>query len=421
MTKQVKRAQVVLGLVWESVQFAIYSLKVNKLRTLLSLLGITIGVFSITLVLSLVGGLKNNIKEGLDALGGNTITIQREPWEVEEGQEWNWWDYIKRPPIEESDYRFVKDYSQRGEAVTFFTTFSGEFKYYRESLSGNVICITPDFDKIFNISTSEGRWFSPEELDRSRNVVYLGGVVAEKLFNGENPLGKEIRVDGSLSKVIGVAQTQGESLTNIFDFDNSILLPLGYGEMISGGGAGGAIAIIPKEDISQEDLISESRFLMRSHRRISPGEGDNFSINTMSYLSSTVDDLFSKINLIGWIIGGFALLVGGFGIANIVFVSVKERVPQIGIQKALGGERYIILVQFLSESALLSLVGGALGILIVLIISLILGNNSQVSLDMSLWVVLEGILIAMVVGLLSGLVPANIAANMDPVKAINSK
>ncbi len=418
MMKVVKRAQVVLGLVWESVQFAMSSLRTNKFRTLLCLLGISIGIFSIVLVLSVVGGLKSNIREGLSSLGGNTITVQREPWEMQEGDDW--WELVKRPPVEVEDYEFVRRYSSYCEAVTFFSMFTSDASYLRNTFrDANIVCVASDFEKIFTFGIEQGRWFSHDESQGRQRLCFLGAEVAQGLFGAGNCVGKRLKLGGFDGYVIGVAQRQGESMASIFDIDNSIFIPLGFGEIVGGIGGGGAIAIAPGEGIGADAVTDQVRSLVRSRRGLAPDEEDNFSINRMSYLSGAVDDLFRTINLVGWIIGGFALLIGAFGIANILFVSVRERMPQIGIQKALGAPNYLILVQFLAESAALSLVGGSLGILIVVIISLFLEGNSPIPFELTVVSVIEGVVIALVVGVLSGLVPAYSAAKMDPVKAIN--
>ncbi len=418
MMKNVNRARVVLGLVWESVQFAISSLRSNKLRTLLSLLGVTIGIFTIVLVLAVIGGLKGNIRGGLDSLGSNTITVQRDSWEME--GEWNWWEFAKRPPVEIDDYTYVKRYSENFGAITFFSISNGDFSYLREKFTdGNIVSVTTDFEKIFTVGVDQGRWFLPNEQEGRGNLCFLGAGVASALFRGESGVGKRIKVGSFNGEVIGVATPQGESIATIFDIDNSIFVPIGFGETICGAGGGGAIAIAPKKGTGQQETIDEIRYLVRRKRGLPPSEGDNFAINRMSYLSGAVDEVFRTINLVGWLIGGFALLIGAFGIANILFVSVKERTPQIGIQKALGAGNYMILAQFLSEAAVLSLVGGALGILIVVIISLILGNDSPIPFDLTLLNMVEGLLVALVVGILSGVIPAWSAARMDPVKAMN--
>ena len=420
MMKSVKRAHVVLDLVWESVQFAMFSLRCNKFRTLLSLLGISIGVFSIVLVLAVTSGLKGNIRKGLDSLGGNTITIQREPWDLEDGDSYAWWELLKRPPVVVADYEFMKDNSECCGAITYFTTFTADVNYLRSTFSdGNIVPVAPDFDKIFAIGVDQGRWFLPEEADSRQGLCFLGADIAQSLFKGSSPVGNRVKVGRFELYVIGVALPQGESIATVFDIDHSVFVPLDFGVMAAGSGNGGAIAIAPKEGLETEEVIGELRFMMRSCRGLEPSEEDDFSINRMSYLAGAVDDVFQTINLVGWIIGGFALLIGAFGIANIMFVSVRERMSQIGIQKALGAPEYIIMTQFLSEAGALSIIGGGLGILIVVIISLILGSDSQVPFELTIYNVAGGMGIAFVTGILSGVMPAWSAAKMDPVKAMN--
>jgi putative ABC transport system permease protein len=420
MKTNVKRAHVVLRLVWESVQFAVSSLKGDKFRTLLSLLGVTVGIFLIVLVLSVISGLKKNIEDGMDSLRSNTITVQREPWDIPQGEEWNWWKYAKRPPVDISDYEYILQNSTLCGNLAFFTTAKADMNYFREGFSGgDVVCVKGDFGELFSIESFLGRWFSQEELHGGQSVYFLGADVAESLFGEEPPVGKRIKVKGVSGVVIGVAPRQGESMAQIFDVDQSVFVPYGFGERIFGPGSGGAIVMNPKSDTDQEALAYHTRELMRSHRRLSPAEEDNFSINKMTYLTSAVEDIFRSVNLAGWIIGGFALLIGAFGIANIMFVSVRERMPQIGIQKGLGAPDYIIMTQFLSESAVLSFIGGGFGILIVLIISLILGKNSAVPFDLNAGIVAKGMLVALLVGILSGIIPAYSAARMEPVKAMN--
>lgn len=421
MIKNVKRAQVVLRLVWESVRFAVSSLKTDRLRTLLSLLGITVGIFTIVLVLSIINGLKENIRVGLNSLDGDVITVQREPWEISQEGEWNMWKYIRRPPIDIRDYEFVSQHLDIPSSQTFFTTFQKGVYYTNKSYKGGeIVSVKGDFDKLFIFDTAYGRWFSPLESNGYMNICYIGGDISRSLFGETSPIGKVLKIGEFPATVIGVAAPQGESIAHIFDFDHSVFVPYGFGERISGEGSGGAIAMCAHNQERQQELIDQTRVLMRSHRRLSPETEDNFSINKMDYLSWAVDDVFRSINTAGWIIGGFALLIGAFGIANILFVSVQERVPQIGVQKALGAWNYIIIAQFLSEAALLSVVGGALGILLVMIISLILGNNSGIPFDLSVTSTMEGVAIALIVGILAGIMPAYKASRMDPVKAINN-
>jgi putative ABC transport system permease protein len=177
----------------------------------------------------------------------------------------------------------------------------------------------------------------------------------------------------------------------------------------------------PKEGVSQDDFAYELTNLMRAVRRIKPGVKNNFSINKMTFVLNIVQSTFDSINIVGWIIAGFSLLIGGFGIANIMFVSVKERTNIIGIQKALGAKKYVILTQFLVESAFLSIVGGAVGVLIVAVAVLSIPSNGEFSIALSLMNIIKGMSIAIVIGLISGMAPAYVAANLNPVDAINSK
>ena len=304
MTKGVKRAGVVLGLVWESVRFAVSSLRTDKFRTTLSLFGVTVGIFSIVLVLSIVDGLKNNIRRGMDSLGGNTITVQREPWDLSDEQGWDIRKYMKRAPIDVGEYDFLAENLEGAEGVAFFTTFS--------TYDGiDVVCVKGDFDRIFSFSTAQGRWFTPSETDGRQSICYVGAQVAKNLPGGVSPVGTKIKIRDFYGQVIGVAAPRGESLAEIFDIDNSIFVPYGFGETIYGGGSGGAIALVPRDGVGQGELADRVRVLMRNCRRLTPEQEDDFSINRISYLTSAVDELFASVNLVGWIIGGFALLIGG--------------------------------------------------------------------------------------------------------------
>lgn len=418
--KKVKRAQVVLRLVCESVQFAIISLKANRFRTLLSLLGVSIGVFSILIALSVVEGLKRNIQNGLNTLSPNTIIIQRESWEIDPNGEWDWWKYMKRAPITKKEYNYLKESVDDGANMTFFTTSTSNISSHREQFNGaNVVYVEHLFEKLFFIPLEQGRWFASNEIDQGGQLCCLGWGIAEALFKGQSPIGEKIRLGGKDIVVCGTISKQGESLTHIFDIDNSIFIPMELGERIDKTTYGGIIAILPSKGGEPSLLISNIRAAMRSVRGLDPSEEDDFAINKMTYLSSAVDELFHTINLVALFIGGFSLLIGGFSIANILFVSVQERMPQIGIQKGLGAKNYVILTQFLTESALLSVVGGLIGILIVLFISLTLGSNSSIPFRFTIWIGFIGIAISLIVGLSSGIIPAYYAAKIEPVKAMN--
>ena len=270
---------------------------------------------------------------------------------------------------------------------------------------------------------AQGRYFTPDETSRGTSVAILGHSLAQELFGDEvTPIGEKIKVGPTVATVIGVIQKQGESMVSLGDVDNTAYVPLNFGRyMVNPRSADNSIYVRPAPGVAQDDLIGELRLLMRSHRRLSPGEKNNFSINGMTLLQDSVQQVFSMISVVGWIIAAFSLLIGGFGIANIMFVSVKERTNIIGIQKALGAKKHVILVQFLVEAVVLAIAGGIVGILLVLLVVLLLPAADGFTFSLSMANVLKGVAIASVIGVLSGILPAWKGASLNPVDAINSK
>lgn len=422
MSKYLKEALVVSKMIGESATFAFSSLKTDKFRTFLSLLGVAIGIFSIVAVFCAVDSLQNNVREGFSSFGSDVVYLQEYPWAPEEGeQEYKWWEYRRRPNINEDEYSFLKANSKTAKDVVYVSSFYGLFKYGRNSFSnGYVVASSPDLEKVANVEIASGRYFSHLEYAGGTNTAVLGHSVAEALFPDEDPIGKTIKVKGLNSVVIGVIKKQGNSLVQIFDMDNAVIIPLNYGKYMSNvSRSGGMIIVAPKEGVGQDDFIADIKKLMRSQRRLKPEQKDNFAVNEMTFLINSVSQIFEMINTVGWLIGGFSLLIGGFGIANIMFVSVKERTNQIGIQKALGAKRYVIMTQFLVEAAVLSILGGLVGILLVFVGSLFLRNNESFPVILTFANAMKGMMIALVIGVLSGVIPAYSAAKLDPVLAIN--
>lgn len=422
MKKFWKEVSVVIKLIGESTVFAFSSLKNDMFRTFLSLLGVCIGIFSIVAVFCAVDALRANIQEGLNTFGGDVVFIQEYPFGVEDGGEYKWWEYRTRPNVDKRDFTFLAKNSSTSSSVVYASFFYKLLKYKRNSFSnGYVIATTPGVENVVKMDIETGRSFSPMEYSKGSNSVILGAEVASALFIGENPIGKTIKVGSFSSVVVGVLKKQGQSMMQIFDFDNSVIVPLSYGAMMYDvNNSEGMILMAPKDGVSEEEFIAETKILMRSERRLKPSQKDNFAINQMTFLSKQMDSIFAVINTAGWIIGGFSLLIGGFGIANIMFVSVKERTNQIGIQKALGAKKYVIMTQFLVESAVLSLAGGMLGILVVFAASFFLKDNPQFPVMLSVDNAVKGLIIALVIGIISGIIPAYSAAKLDPVKAINA-
>ena len=425
MKQFVKELRIVVGLVAESASFAFFSIRSDKLRTFLSLFGVTVGIFSIVAVFCAVDSLKANIMEGVQSFGSDIVYIDRFPMAQEEGEDGEplqWWDYLQRPEITEENFEYVARNAALAESVVYVMMGNGNASYRRNNYSNAFLVITTDgLENVMNYSLAEGRDFSQMEIRGGSNVAILGYNVAQELFGDSYPVGKKVKVKGGSATVVGVLEKQGESMVSIVNTDDAVILPLQFGKTVLASAWGsGMMMAAPAEGVSRDAFIDELRLLLRSCRGLSPSERDDFAINEMTFLLDMLDSVFRGISKAGWIIGAFSLIIGGFGIANIMFVSVQERMNQIGIQKALGAKRYVILTQFMVEASFLSLAGGLVGILLVFLISIPVNAVSEYfTITLSPDNALAGMLIAVVLGILSGLIPAWKAATVDPVRAIN--
>lgn len=414
-----------IKLILESIAFAFGSLKSDKFRTFLSLFGVSIGIFSIVMVFTAIDALGKNVNRGLSTLNSSSVFIQQFPWGPEEGEsEYKWWEYLSRPQPKYREFLFLREKLTTAKATSFAAFTNKNVKYKRSSFNNaSIISPAEDWDKVTSVEIEKGRYFSPYELESAVAVAIIGNSVAENLFlGGEDPLNKIIKIGGERLRVIGVNKKAGESIVNIFDTDNSVTIPYSYAEkLFNVNNSGTIICTMPADEVDRATFLQEIKQLMRAVRRIKPTKNDNFAINEMTFMLTQVESIFSGINLAGWIIGGFSILIGGFGIANIMFVSVKERTNLIGIQKALGAKKYTILIQFLAEAAALALLGGLIGLLIVFGVIAAVGNTGSFPMELSVYNIIRGLLIASIIGIVSGFVPAYTASNLNPVDAINSK
>lgn len=405
----------------ESFLAAISSLVVNKLRTFLSLTGITIGIFAIISVFTVIDALEKNIKESIATLGDNMVYVQKWPWSF--GGDYPWWKYMKRPVPRLEEQEELQRRSSLAAASTFAVGTERTVQYkdnYADDIT--IFAATQEYEDIRSFEIAKGRYFSPFESGAGKNRAVIGAAIAEQLFGNVNPVDKEIKISGRKIIIIGVYKREGEDMFGI-SVDEEIHIPLNFARTminIKDERVNPFIMVKAKEGITTNELIDELRGIMRSIRRLSPKEDDNFALNQSSLISQGFQGLFTIIDIAGIIIGGFSILVGGFGIANIMFVSVKEQTRIIGIKKAIGAKNNFILLQFLFEAVMLSAIGGIVGLIIIFFGTLLVDAVSDMSFSLSLKNIIFGLSISISVGVISGFVPARTASNLNPVEAISS-
>ncbi len=410
-----------LRLIRESMIMAWHALVVNKLRTILSLLGVTIGIFAIITVFTAVDSMERDVKGSVEKLGNNVIYVQKWPWAF--GGDYPWWKYWQRPQPKMEELDQLTDRSQLAENIAFMAFLSGQtLKADGNSVENcDVNLVSHAYGKIAGFDLYDGRYFTEAESNGGYPVALVGYDVATNLYPNSGAIDKKITIKGRKATIIGVFAKEGESLIGN-SHDNTVIIPVNYGRKfidVRSDRAGPMFMVKALPTATNQELIDELRGNMRSIRRLRPSEEDNFALNETKLLSSQVGQMFDAIGVAGAIIGGFSILVGGFGIANIMYVSVRERTPLIGIQKSLGAKNYFILIQFLTEAIILCLIGGLLGIFFVYLATL-LAANFDFNMSLSVGNVFTGITISVLIGLISGLFPAAKASRLDPVEAIRS-
>ncbi|MBL7924234.1 MAG: ABC transporter permease [Bacteroidia bacterium] len=411
----------ILRLIRESIIMAWHALVVNKLRTFLSLLGVTIGIFAIITVFTAVDSMEDNVKGSVEKLGNNVIYVQKWPWAF--GSEYPWWKYWQRPLPTISEMTQLKERSQLAEEMAFMAVLSTQTLKWEGNTVENVDInlASHDYNRIAGFDLYEGRYFTEAESNGGYPVALVGYEIAKNLFPYSSALDKSITVKGRKARVVGVFAKEGESLIGNSN-DNTVLIPVNYGRKfidIKSDRSGPMIMVKARSNVSNQELMDELKGHMRSIRRLRPVEEDDFALNETKMLSAQVGQLFDVISIVGAIIGGFSILVGGFGIANIMFVSVRERTPIIGIQKSLGAKNYFILIQYLTESVILCLFGGLLGLILVYLATVI-ASGAGFDMSLSMKNALLGIGVSALIGMVSGLFPAAAASRLDPVEAIRA-
>ena len=415
---------IIVRLILESFRFAWTALRLNWFRTILSLLGVTIGIFAIIGVLTMVDSLEKNIKDSFSFLGAGVIYVEK--WPFVGSPDFPWWKYLQRPNASYDEYKHLEKNTKNSSTVAIFARKGNStLKRANNSIEGmNLVGATYGYDGIFELNFDQGRYFTRREVEGARNVAMVGANIAETLFPSGNALGKEIKIKGRKYVVIGVMKKEGESFLGVTSNDDNCIVPYNSFRKLYATGAGrfGIGSRIGlkgyEDDVGLVELESEVKGQMRRVRSLKPKDEDNFEINRPEAVTNFLSGIFDGISIAGWIIGGFSILVGGFGIANIMFVSVKERTSIIGIQKSLGAKNYFVLFQFLFESVFLSLIGGGIGIFLVYLITFIPMGSMDVALTLKNIVL--GLGVSSAIGTLSGIIPAAVAARLDPVIAIRS-
>ena len=412
----------------ESFRFAWNALKMNAFRTTLSLLGVTVGIFAIIGVFTVVDSLEKSIRDSLSFLGTGVIYIEKWPFTVDDDGEFKWWDFWQRPNPSYNEFKLLEENLRNKSSMVIFARDGSSVLKYKNNSYNEAILVggSYQYNDVFNAPVERGRYFTQNEMKNGTNVAVIGSAVSKALFKHNiDPLGKEFKIRNRKYVIIGILEYEGESFIGTPSNDENCIIPYVSFRKMFNTGTGrwnektSRIGIKGLEkDVGLVELEYELRGQLRSRRGLRPKDKDNFALNRPEAIAGMIGGIFDVIGMAGWFIGGFSILVGGFGIANIMFVSVRERTHIIGIQKSLGAKNYFVLFQFLFESVFLSVLGGGAGLFLVFLLSLM--SLGSLELVLTFQNVVLGLGVSAAIGMVSGIIPAALAARMDPVEAIRS-
>tara|TARA_R110001632_G_scaffold161038_8_gene279421 strand:+ start:4201 stop:5457 length:1257 start_codon:yes stop_codon:yes gene_type:complete len=412
-----------LGALKESFRFAVNAMKNNILRTFLSLLGVTVGIFSIIGVLAAVDSLDKEIRDSLSTLDQSTMIVCHISFGPTEVPRWKRKNF---PLVTYDDYQYLERNLPGLKAASYTINVPSQKVSY-EDVTVERVNIDNATNGLYDIESfefEEGRFFGEQESTTGANVAVIGSVLKNKLFgDGVSAIGKKIKFLSRKFTVIGVLKKQGKGIFGPSK-DESVVIPVNIVRRVYGDNNRSTfptLTLSPEADVDYDEFYAATEQKIRQNRGIKAGEVSNFFINQLKGMASAIEEVIGVLTTIGWWIGGFSLLVGGFGIANIMFVSVKERTNLIGIQKALGAKRKFILLQFLFESILLSVFGGLIGLFLVWIITIVLSSVvDEFTFVLSMSNIILGISVTFFIGVIAGIVPAIGASRLDPVEAIRT-
>jgi putative ABC transport system permease protein len=413
-----------IEIIFSSFKMALQELWKNKLRTFLSLFGITIGIFCIIGVLATVNSLEHNIQNEVKALGTNTIYLDKWDYSASHGSDFPWWKYVNRPVPRYEELKLIKEKTPGAKYAAFKIDANDNVEFDNNVLSGiNLYGVSNEFLDIQPVEISFGRYMSDADFEYGSNTFIIGNEVAEKLFNSpEKAIGKDLSTRGKKGMVIGVFKKQGKTMIGGWGFDQSVVMPYRFARNIMDERRAGPLIMIQGQDnLSSKALKDDLTGTVRGIRKLSPMQEDNFTLNDINDFSAVISQAFVSLNIGGWAIAALSLIVGMFGVANIMFVTVRERTSQIGLKKAIGAKKRIILTEFLLESAFLCIIGGLMGLLLVFVLTQILSSVLHFPIFISTDNMIMAIIICITVGIVAGFIPASQAARMDPVAAIRGK
>lgn len=406
----------------DSLTQAIQQLTGNKLRSFLTLLGITIGIFCVIAVLSAVDSLRDNIVQSFEKLGNDVIYIDKWPWQEDPGQ--NFWKYMARPSPDIDDLKAIESKSKLAEAASLMVFIPGKtVKYLNNYVEGAYLCgITDHYDKTIKFEFSDGSYFSSRSFQLGSNEAILGNKLAEALFPKGDGVGKTVKFFGQNYVVSGILKAEGKSIIDVMPNDEAIFIPFNSAKKLvnihANSNWGTLLNLKAKKGVDIDELKLEAAGIIRPVRGLKPKDKNNFSVNEITMLTTIVEGVFKVINFAGFFIGMFAMLVGAFSVANIMFVSVKERTPLIGIKMAIGAKRHFILMEYLLEAIILCIIGGIVGLALVWSILSLASKALDFPMYISVYNISLGIFLSIAIGIISGIIPALKASRMDPVEAI---
>jgi len=403
----------------EALLMALQALWTNKMRSVLTLIGVVIGVASVIAVVTLVNGANVYVSTKINKQGADVFTISQRPAFTTSYKEYV--KYNKRKVISLDQYRAVQSECSACTQVGAFQSSVGKIVYLAQSSTDTQVRgYTALMPEMQNLDIAEGRSFTQSDEDHAAHVCLIGSDIEENLLKGEDPLGKEIRVDGVPYTIIGLGEKQGKTLGQ--SQDNWVAVPLTAFQRTYGTAKTVTIYAKAGTGAAQMELASDqARQIMRSERHDRPGEEDSFTLETSNSLAGLLSTISNSIGGVAIMIAAITLVVGGIVIMNIMLVSVTERTREIGVRKALGARRGDVLKQFLMESGTLSTIGGAVGIVLGITGAKGVAAIAGFPAEIALWSVFAGLFVALSVGVFFGVYPARKAADLDPITALRSE